>query len=81
VSESISLPLSHSVNDISAKEHEVEQFEDDPLEYIRRDLSIEGGQTRRHASAELIRSLISVGLEVEVTTIVQNYVAAGLQVG
>lgn len=62
-------------------EHEVEQFEDDPLEYIRRDLSLssEGaGATRRHAASELVRALISVGLESEVTGIVLGFVTSGL---
>lgn len=63
-------------------EHEVEQFEDDPLEYIRRDLSstTEGGATRRHAASELIRALISIGLDAQVTHIVQSYIEVALQV-
>lgn len=62
-------------------EHEEEQFEDDPLEYIRRDLSLsaEGsGSTRRHASSELVRALMSAGLEAEVTEIVLTLVSAAL---
>lgn len=63
-------------------EHEEEQLEDDPLEYIRRDLSlsVEGvGSTRRHAASELVRALMSVGLEAEVTHIVQAFVADALR--
>lgn len=62
-------------------DHEIEQFEDDPLEYIRRDLSVNTeGQTRRHSAADLLKALISNGLEREVTTIVERYVAKGLEV-
>lgn len=77
---SLASTLSLSSNDLTV-EHEVEQFEDDPLEYIRRDLSLtsEGvGATRRHAASELVRALISVGLEAEVTGIVMGFVVAGL---
>lgn len=51
------------------------------MEYIRRDLSLstEGaGATRRHAASELVRSLMSVGLEAEVTSIVQTFIGAAL---
>jgi exportin-2 (importin alpha re-exporter) len=51
------------------------------LEYIRRDLSLssEGaGATRRHAASELVRALISVGLEAEITEIVMGFVVTGL---
>ncbi|KDQ12400.1 hypothetical protein BOTBODRAFT_34372 [Botryobasidium botryosum FD-172 SS1] len=70
------------VPNMSLREHEVEQFEDDPLEYIRRDLSlgIEGGSTRRHAAAELVRAFVSIGLETEVTNIMERYIAKGLEV-
>lgn len=63
-------------------EHEVEQFEDDPLEYIRRDLSLstEGGGSRRHAASELIRALISIGLDAPVTRLIEQYIGAALQV-
>ncbi|KAG9044436.1 importin-alpha export receptor [Tulasnella sp. UAMH 9824] len=63
------------------REHEVEQFEDDPLEYIRRDLSLstEGGGSRRHAASELIRALVSIGLDAPVTRLIEQYIAAALQ--
>ena len=44
---------------IISSDHEVEQFEDDPLEYIRIDLSIQGTgdtSTRRQAAADLLRA-------------------------
>lgn len=63
------------------REHEVEQFEDDPLEYIRRDLSLstEGGGSRRHAASELIRALVSIGLDAPVTRLIEQYIGAALQ--
>ena len=71
-----------SANSWYVLEHEEEQFEDDPLEYIRRDLSlsVEGASsTRRHAASELIRALMSIGLEAEVTHIIQSFVADALR--
>src|SRR5260370_37495644 len=58
-------------------EHEVEQFEDDPLEYIRRDLSATAdasGSTRRHSASDLVRALMSVGFEGHVTEIMMKFV-------
>ncbi|KAG8941852.1 importin-alpha export receptor [Tulasnella sp. 419] len=68
------------VPSMGLREHEVEIFEDDPLEYIRRDLSLstEGGQTRRHAASELIRALLGIGLDAQVTRIVENYISVNL---
>ncbi|KAG8951757.1 importin-alpha export receptor [Tulasnella sp. 408] len=63
------------------REHEVEQFENDPLEYIRRDLSLstEGGGSRRHTASELIRALFSIGLDAPVTRIIEQYIGIALQ--
>lgn len=36
------------------------------------------GATRRHAAAELVRSLMAIGLEAGVTTIIQSLVATAL---
>ena len=64
--------------------HEVEQFEDDPLEYIRRDLSLSGTAAgggvsgsemgRRGAATELMRALLGVGLETQVTKMAEDSV-------
>ncbi|KIO33067.1 hypothetical protein M407DRAFT_65856 [Tulasnella calospora MUT 4182] len=61
--------------------HEVEQFENDPLEYIRRDLSLstEEGGSRRHTASELIRALFSIGLDAPVTRLIEHYIGAALQ--
>lgn len=75
---------------ISLREHEIEQFEDEPLEYIRRDLSMpsaSGGLglgshdvlTRRQAAADVLRSLGSSGLEAETTEVALTWINQGLQ--
>jgi exportin-2 (importin alpha re-exporter) len=80
--------LTHSI------EHDIEQFEDDPLEFIRIDLSFPtssagtasfsstgGGEgtTRRHAAADVIRSLVSSGHDADTTELVGEWVQDGLQ--
>lgn len=73
-------------------EHEIEQFEDDPLEYIRLDLSfattssgsVSGGltaegTTRRQAAAEVLRSLVSSGFEADTTEVAGTWIGQGLQ--
>jgi exportin-2 (importin alpha re-exporter) len=78
----------------SSIEHDIEQFEDDPLEFIRIDMSLPtssagaasfsssgGGEgtTRRHAAAEVIRSLVSSGHDADTTELVWDWVQNGLQ--
>ncbi|KAH8102322.1 Cse1-domain-containing protein [Cristinia sonorae] len=78
------------VPNIALREHEIEQFEDDPLEYIRLDLSLpasSGGLglgshdavTRRQAAADVIRALVSSGLDAETTEVASVWVNRGLQ--
>ena len=79
---------------IRSIEHDIEQFEDDPLEFIRIDLSTPtssagtasfsssgGGEgtTRRHAAADVIRSLVGSGHDTETTELVGEWVQNGLQ--
>ncbi|KAF5343738.1 hypothetical protein D9756_011534 [Leucocoprinus leucothites] len=70
------------VPNVTLREHEVEQFEDDPLEYIRVDLAVSsagldnGG--RRQAAADVLRSLVGAGHEVETTEIVGSFIATDL---
>ncbi|KAB5591103.1 Vegetative incompatibility protein HET-E-1 [Ceratobasidium theobromae] len=70
---------------MSPRTHEVEQFEDDPLEYIRRDLSLSGTSGgvgggggseagRRGAATELLRALMGIQLEAQVTSMVTQSV-------
>lgn len=69
------------------EDHETEQFEDDPLEYIRIDLSIPSastggsseGTTRRHAAADVLRALVGAGWEADTTEFVSAWVSEDLQ--
>ncbi|EPS95676.1 hypothetical protein FOMPIDRAFT_1025652 [Fomitopsis schrenkii] len=76
------------VPNVGLREHEIEQFEDDPLEYIRLDLAVPslGGAgvstdtlTRRQAAAEVLRALVSSGYESETTEIAGAWIGKGLQ--
>ena len=64
------------------REHEIEQFEDDPLEYVRLDLAVSGAgtdtATRRQAAADVLQALVSSGYEVEATEIVGSWINKGL---
>ena len=70
-------------------DHDIEQFDDDPLEFIRLDLSIPstgtiGGTgseaiTRRQAAADVLKSLVAGGLEVETTEVVGLLIQKGLE--
>jgi hypothetical protein len=67
-------------------DHDMEQFEDDPLEFIRLDLSLPslglGGAdaaTRRQAAADVLQALVSSGYEREATEIVGAWIGTGLQ--
>ncbi|KAL7424789.1 importin-alpha export receptor [Cryptotrichosporon argae] len=64
---------------MSIREHEEEMFEDDPVEYIRRDLepSTES-DTRRQSAAEFTQALM-MNFEKEVTDIIKGYIGACLQ--
>jgi hypothetical protein len=72
-------------------DHDIEQFEDDPLEFIRLDLSIPstsastiGGSsseavTRRQAAADVLKALVASGLEEETTEVVGSLIQKGLE--
>ncbi|ELU39794.1 importin alpha re-exporter [Rhizoctonia solani AG-1 IA] len=69
---------------VPLRQHEVEQFEDDPLEYIRRDLGSGSAASagsgavevtgRRGAATDLLRALMGVGLEAQITAMVNQAV-------
>ncbi|EIN12120.1 importin alpha re-exporter [Punctularia strigosozonata HHB-11173 SS5] len=71
------------VPNVGLREHEVEQFEDDPLEFIRQDLALPSlgtsdAPTRRQAAADVVRALVASGLEAETTRIVGQWITSGL---
>ncbi|GJJ67857.1 exportin-2 (importin alpha re-exporter) [Entomortierella parvispora] len=60
------------------RELDEELFEDEPIEYIRRDLEGSDSETRRRASSELVRGLLDQ-FPTEVTAIIGNYIQNYLQ--
>ncbi|KAK7018767.1 importin-alpha export receptor [Paramarasmius palmivorus] len=80
------------VPNVSLRKHELEQFGDDPLEFIHLDLSIGGagaggagvsneGVTRRQAAADVVKALVGTGGgegEKITTSIVGNWIERGL---
>ncbi|KAF8635563.1 hypothetical protein AX15_000213 [Amanita polypyramis BW_CC] len=74
---------------VNLRAHELELFEDDPLEYIRLDLSLplsgSGGggvdiTTRRQAAADILQALVGSGYEADTTEIVGEWINQGLQI-
>src|SRR4051794_38060929 len=64
----------------------MEQFEDDPLEFVRLDLSLPsmgGGSadttTRRQAAADVLQALVNSGYAAEATEVVGTWISTGLQ--
>ncbi|KAF8063522.1 CAS/CSE protein [Lyophyllum atratum] len=70
------------VPNVALREHDVEQFEDDPLEFIRLDLSLSSAgtdaATRRQAGADVLQALVGSGYEAETTEIVGSWIGTGL---
>ncbi|THV04546.1 importin alpha re-exporter [Dendrothele bispora CBS 962.96] len=70
------------VPNVSLREHDVEQFEDDPLEFIRLDLAVStvgtDAATRRQAAADVLQALVGSGHEGETTSIVGQWINKGL---
>ena len=60
-------------------ESDEELFEDDPIEFIRRDLEGSDTETRRRASADLVRGLLTL-FEKQVTDIFSRHITACLAV-
>ena len=59
---------------VSLRESDIEQFEDEPIEYIRRDLEGSDADTRRRAATDFLRKLLEK-FEQLVTAVVGRYVA------
>ncbi|KXN81986.1 Importin-alpha re-exporter [Leucoagaricus sp. SymC.cos] len=70
------------VPNVPLREHEVEQFEEDPLEYIRTDLAVSSTGldhgSRRQSAADVLRSLVGGGYETETTEIIGSFINADL---
>jgi exportin-2 (importin alpha re-exporter) len=64
---------------LQLREADEELFEDDPIEYIRRDLEGSDSDTRRRAAADLVRSL-SEQFDAEMTALFGEYITHYLQV-
>jgi len=58
---------------VSLRESDIEQFEDEPIEYIRRDLEGSDADTRRRAATDFLRQLLEK-FENLVTGVVGTYV-------
>jgi exportin-2 (importin alpha re-exporter) len=58
---------------VSLRESDIEQFEDEPIEYIRKNLEGSDLDTRRRAATEFLRSLLQQ-FEALVTQVVGKYV-------
>lgn len=71
------------IPNIGLRDHEMEQFEDEPLEFIRLDLAFGGSAsevaTRRQAAADVLQALVSSGYQTEATEIVGTWITSGLQ--
>lgn len=58
---------------VSLRESDIEQFEDEPIEYIRRDLEGSDADTRRRAATDFLRKLLEK-FEALVTKVVGRYI-------
>jgi exportin-2 (importin alpha re-exporter) len=58
---------------VSLRESDIEQFEDEPIEYIRKNLEGSDIDTRRRAATEFLRTLLNQ-FEVLVTQVVSKYI-------
>lgn len=66
------------VPNVALRESDIELFEDEPIEFIRRDLEGTESETRRKAATDLLRQLLQKFIE-RVTGVVQQYINHYLQ--
>ncbi|TFY78460.1 hypothetical protein EWM64_g5554 [Hericium alpestre] len=66
------------VPNVAFREHDLEAFEDTPIEYVRGDLLLTEITTPRQAAGDVIKALVGSGLEVETTEIVSQWIKKGL---
>ena len=63
---------------LALRESDIEQFEDEPIEYIRRDLEGSDSDTRRRAATDFLRGLVEQNEQL-VTDVVSRYINHFLQ--
>ena len=68
------------VPNVAVRGRDLESFEDTPLEYVRGDLLLTEIATPRQAAGDVIKALVSSGLESDTTQIVSQWVEQGLEV-
>lgn len=75
------------IPNVGLRDHETEQFEDDPLEYVRLDLALPLGSsgggftettTRRQAAADVLQALVGSGYQEAATEVVGSWISSGL---
>jgi exportin-2 (importin alpha re-exporter) len=70
------------VPNVALRDHDIEQFEDDPLEFIRLDLTLSSVgtdlATRRQAAADVLQALVGAGSEAETTEVAGSWIGSGL---
>ena len=49
-----------------------------PLEFVRSDLAVSEISTPRQAAADVVKALVSSGLEVDATSVAQEWISRGL---
>ena len=64
---------------LSLRDSDIEMFEDEPIEFIRRDLEESDSETRRRAATDFLRKLVEK-FETPVTTVVSTYVKQYLNI-
>ncbi len=64
---------------LSLRDSDIEMFEDEPIEFIRRDLEGSDSETRRRAATDFLRKLMEQ-FETPVTTVVSTYVRQYLSI-
>ena len=67
------------VPNVALREHELEAFEDAPLEFIRGDMLITEIATPRQAAGDVIKALVSSGFEADTTAVVNEWIVRGLE--
>ncbi|KAI1005838.1 Importin alpha re-exporter [Podosphaera aphanis] len=67
------------IPNISLRESDIEQFEDEPIDFIRRDLEGSDADTRRRAATDFLQKLLEKFVE-RVTTVVGRYITHYLNI-